>query len=174
MLTAHPELMPALRKEKRLRSLHKALTWGGSSAGFLWILFWMPFGLIFTVLLTFAALFAPYLLYSLVRLGREGWILVFTLVVLLPIGVAVITTTGGSVGLIPGMGRTTLPNTVAGYLLFILPLVTFYGYAFILRYSVGEWLEEARWARKDLEKTLGESGEPQDMSGDTPTRPSRS
>lgn len=183
MLTTHPELMPVLRKEERLRSLHRALTWGGSSAGFLWVLFWMPFGLIFTVLLLAAVLFAPYLLFSLVRLGRKGWVLAFALFVLLPIGVAVVSVTGASVGLLPGVGGITLPNTVAGYLLFILPLLTFYGYAFILRYSVGEWLEEARWARKDMEQRLGacmDSGGgspgdgPGDDPGETPTRPSRS
>ena len=152
MQTASPDLVQAIADETRLESLHQKLTLGSVSAGFLWLLFWLPFGPILFILLTGATAFAPYLVLTLFRLGKTGWLIALTILVFLPLFLAVATGAVHLLSLLPGIGVRNMPLGFGGFVLWIWPIVGFYGCTFILRHSVGIWLEEARWVRQDLEQ----------------------
>lgn len=153
MMTASPELVAAIRDEERLESLHRKLTFGSASAGFLWVLFWLPYGPVLFLMLTGAVAFAPYLVVSLYRLRKTGWLIALTILVFLPLALSVLTGTAHLLSLLPGVRASGMPTGVGGFFLWITPLVGFYACTFILRHSVGIWLEEARWVRKDLERS---------------------
>lgn len=169
MQTASPELVQAIADEARLESLHQKLTFGSVSAGFLWLLFWLPFGPILFILLTGATAFAPYLVLTLYRLGKTGWLIALSILVFLPLGLAVVTGTAHLLSMLPGIGGPGMPLGIGGFVLWIWPIVGFYGCTFILRHSVGIWLEEARWTRKDLEqiekRSAGSLGSPVRSAG---------
>jgi len=152
MPTADYELAQTIRTEKRLHSLHRKLTFGSASAGFLWVLFWLPFGPVLLFLLACAVAFMPYIVFSLFQLRKTGWLLTITILVLVPIAASIVFGAPHLLSLLPGVEPTAIPAGVGGYLLWVAPLVGFYVCTFLLRHSVGLWLEEATWTRKDLEE----------------------
>ena len=77
-----------------------------------------------------ALLFSPYMLLRLFQSGRYGWIVGFTITVVLPFLLVWL----------------VQPEGVAGILFSAFPLATFYAFTWLLRYSVGEWIEEAELA----------------------------
>lgn len=121
-------------KERRLRELHRWLTYEGLSA-FVMILAYFPltFGLLTVVLVGAAILFTPYMLWRLHQCGRHGWIVGFAVTVGIPLMIV----------LLVGAG------SLAGPLLSLIPLAFFYAYTWVLRHTVGEWLVELRWTRSE-------------------------
>ncbi|NNF03657.1 MAG: hypothetical protein HKN17_04240, partial [Rhodothermales bacterium] len=154
MATATYELAQAIRDESRLETLHRMLTFGASSAGFLWVLFWLPYGPVLSLMLIGAVAFTPYLVLTLFRLRKTGWLIAYGILVFLPVLFAALTGTAHLLSLLPGAGSIGQApiRGYGGFLLWIWPLVGFYICTFVLRHSVGHWLEEARWTRKDLEQ----------------------
>jgi hypothetical protein len=136
MLPSELDPYASYSQETRLRRLHRLLTLGGSSFALGGLAFVLPFGLIFALLRWAAIAFTPYMLWQLLRAGRYGWV----------IGFAV------TVGLPALLGLFSEPDGVAGYLLGVLPLVTFFVYTWVLRHNVAEWLEELHWKREDAVK----------------------
>lgn len=112
-----------------LERLHHWLTLEGATALAIPAMFFLPID-IGTLLLKWAAIaFTPYMLWRLYQVRRFGWIATFIIAVAAPLALM----------------RT--PETITyAYLLSLLPLLLFYSYTWILRQSVGVWLEEARWA----------------------------
>ena len=120
----------------RLRQLHRWLTLEGSSFALGSFALFLPYGLVFTLLKWGAVLFTPYMIWRLFQSKRYAWIVGFAIVVGIP-------------ALWVFFRRDTGISDVSGFLLYLLPLITFYAYTWLLRYSVGEWLEELRWKRQD-------------------------
>ncbi len=81
---------------------------------------------IMLLLIVLAVLFAPYLLYVLYRNGKRGWILAFAIMVGIPTALAFVST--GNIVLDTG--------------LHLLPLLTFYLYCYVLRFSTSEWISD--------------------------------
>lgn len=122
--------------ETHLRELHRWLTIGGSSGVLSGGAFFVPYGPIVMLLVAAAILFTPYLLWRLAQVRRYGWIVGFVLTVGLPALIGLYVTLSG----------------LAGFFVAILPLVAFYAYTWLLRSSVGAWLEALRWKRLDAER----------------------
>jgi len=74
-----------------------------------------------------AIIFTPYIVYVLFKEERNGWLLTFILMVLLPVVLLL----------------------VLVYQYFVLTLLPFYLYCFLLRFEAKSWLTEMR-ARNDL------------------------
>ena len=123
-------------EESRLQELHRWLTLEGMTIGFGTFGFFLPMGLIFMLLKWGAIAFTPYMLWRLYQSRRFGWIGAFVLFVGIPAGLMLSRSE-------PGI------SNISGYFIYMLPLVTFYAYTWILRYSVGEWLEELKWKRHE-------------------------
>lgn len=121
----------SLRTEWHLQKLHRWLTASGLSALLGTGAYVMPYGIIMMVLILAAIVFTPFMLWSLYQCGRNGWIAAFGVMVLLPALLALALSPGG----------------VASFLLAILPLFNFYVYTWVLRHSVGDWLENLRGKR---------------------------
>lgn len=119
--------------EARLRRLHHWLTLEGSSVVLGSFVFFLPFGLVYTVLKWGAILFTPYMVWTLVQCRQYGWVAGFAVVVGIP---AV-------------FGFFAETTTVGGFILSMLPLFMFYVYTWVLRHRVGEWMEELRWKRQN-------------------------
>lgn len=119
-----------LIEQARLRELHRWLTYEGLSGGLMGLSYVVPYGIIFMLLKGAALLFSPYMLLRLFQGGRYGWIVGFTITVGLPFLLVLL----------------VQPEGVAGILFSAFPLVTFYAFTWLLRYSVGEWIEEAELA----------------------------
>lgn len=123
-----PEIHARSPDQYRLRQLHKWLTREVSSSGLVFGAFILPPRFIGLLLVIAAVVFTPYMLRTLYRLERFGWIKGFFIVVGIPFLLCFI--------------------PAAGYLnwfLASLPLITFYLYTWALRHTAGEWLEELRW-----------------------------
>ena len=118
--------------EYALQQLHywlayEGLTFLGGSAAF-----WLPYQLVFTVLVLLAAVFTPYMLWQLFRARWFKSIGVFVVVVLLPFVCSKV---------------VPVNDPLAEFLLLALPLVAFYVYTWVLRLVLGEHLSERRWMR---------------------------
>lgn len=114
-------------EQVRLRELHRWLTYEGLSGALVGFSFAVPYEVVFMVLKGAALLFTPYMLLRLFQLRRYGWIVGFIITVVLPLLLVML----------------VQPEGVAGILFSAFPLATFYAYTWLLRYSVGEWIEEA-------------------------------
>ena len=110
------------------RILNYQLTLGLLVVGYLLLFF--SFGVFFIIVIfTLASiLFSPYLLFVLIREHKIGWIYFFIIIVVVPILVTFI---------------FYYFNENLSPLLF-LPLLLFYFYCFLLRFSVNEWIKEIR------------------------------
>lgn len=117
--------------EVRLRELHRWLTLEGSSGALMGLALFLPYGFVFTVLRWGAIFFSPFLLWRLLQFKRYGWIAGFVIFVGLPFSVAFLSEAEGA----------------AGFLVSVLPLVSFYAYTWMLRYAVEGWLEDITGAR---------------------------
>lgn len=127
-MNVEPTVNPSMEK-RYLTELHRGLTLGGSS----WILggsaVFLPYGIVFLLLIVAAIAFSPYMLWRLYKCGRKGWLAGFAVTVLVPAALALVLSPGG----------------LSGYLLGATPLITFYIYTWILRLSVSEWLDNLKW-----------------------------
>jgi hypothetical protein len=111
----------------RLRRLHYWLSYNRYTIVVYGGGFFLPFGLVLGALIVLAVFFAPYLLFVLYKSGKWGWLLAFAIMVGIPLALLFVPT----------------ESTVLKTILLFLPLLSFYFYCYILRFSVGEWLSEA-------------------------------
>ncbi|PAU93843.1 hypothetical protein CK503_09215 [Aliifodinibius salipaludis] len=94
---------------------------------------WMPYGLIMMGLLILAVLFTPFMLWHLFKAKWYKSIGIFLATVIIPLIISQLFDIG---------------NTVADFLLMVLPLFTFYGYTWILSYVIGNHLNEMETVKK--------------------------
>lgn len=132
-----PDVYVAPLEERRLQELHRWLTWEGISSGLSGLAFVVPYGLVFMGLKWSAIIFTPYMLWRLYQAGRFGWITGF----------------GVAVGLPALLVFSLRPGGVPGFVFSMFPLASFYFYTWLLRYTVGEWLETMRWERGISERS---------------------
>jgi hypothetical protein len=88
------------------------------------------------IIIIAAILFTPYMLYVLIKERKYGWIVMFFLVVVLPYPVLYFII--GDYILLPGW--------------MLLPIIPFYFYCFIIKFSVEDWLREYSWEQKLIEQ----------------------
>ena len=99
-------------------------------------MFFIPYDLVFTLLGWAACLFAPYVLWRLAQCRCYGWIVAFALFVVGPLAVSLVV-------------QPKTPGDVTVYVTSVLPLFAFYGYLWLLRHSVDDWIEELHWKARD-------------------------
>lgn len=128
-------------EEVRLRQLHHWLTLEGSSIGLGFSAFFIPYGLIFMLLKWGAIIFTPYMIWQLYQSRRYSWIVGFVIFVGIPTVLMLLRQEHGI-------------SDISGYFIYMIPLITFYAYTWILRHSVGEWIDDLRWKRQDRLKEL--------------------
>lgn len=88
------------------------------------------------IIIIAAILFTPYMLYVLFKERKYGWIVMFFLVVVLPYPILYLI-----------IGDYIL---LSGWML--LPIIPFYFYCFIIKFSVEDWLREYSWEQKLIEQ----------------------
>jgi hypothetical protein len=104
-----------------------------TSAAFILQSFW-PVNLY--IIIGAAALFTPYMLYVLIKERKFFWILTFFIVVVLPYPVLYLIV--GDYILLPGW--------------MLLPIISFYFYCFIIKFSVEDWLREYTWEQYSIQQ----------------------
>ena len=104
-----------------------------TSAGFILPSFW-PINLY--IIIAAAILFTPYMLYVLIKERKYGWIVIFFLMVVLPYPVIFLI-----------IGEYIL---LTAWLL--LPVIPFYLYCFLIKFSVDDWLREYNWEQQLIEQ----------------------
>jgi predicted neutral ceramidase superfamily lipid hydrolase len=100
-----------------------------TSAGFILSSFW-PINLYIIIAATI--LFTPYMLYVLIKERKYGWIVIFFSMVVLPYPVIYLI-----------IGEYIL---LTAWLL--LPVIPFYLYCFLIKFSVDDWLKEYNWEQQ--------------------------
>jgi hypothetical protein len=110
------------------RILNYQLTLGLLVVGYLLLFFSLGVFIIIVIFTLASILFSPYLLFVLIREHKIGWIYFFIIIVVVPILATFI---------------LYYFNENLSHLLF-LPLLLFYFYCFLLRFSVNEWIKEIR------------------------------
>lgn len=111
----------------QVRRLYYWLSYNRFSAVLYGGLFYIPYLLVLVALIVLAVVFAPYVIYVLYENGKRGWLVTFGIVVGIPVVLAFVPTGSG------------MFNTM----LHFLPLLAFYFYCYVLRFSVGEWISDA-------------------------------
>lgn len=81
-----------------------------------------------------AGIFIPYMIYVLLKEGKNGWIIFFNLMILPPLIISVI----------------FLPSYFSSAVMISVGL--FYCYCFFLRMAVGEWIRERNWSVQLIEQ----------------------
>jgi len=104
-----------------------------TSAGFILSSFW-PINLY--IIIAAAILFTPYMLYVLIKERKYGWIVIFFSMVVLPYPVIYLI-----------IGEYIL---LTAWLL--LPVIPFYLYCFLIKFSVDDWLREYNWEQQLIEQ----------------------
>jgi predicted neutral ceramidase superfamily lipid hydrolase len=104
-----------------------------TSAGFILSSFW-PINLY--IIIAAAILFTPYMLYVLIKEKKYGWIVIFFLMVVLPYPIIYLI-----------IGEYIL---LTAWLL--LPVIPFYLYCFLIKFSVDDWLREYNWEQQLIEQ----------------------
>jgi len=104
-----------------------------TSAGFILFSFW-PINLY--VIIAAAILFTPYMLYVLNKERKYGWIALFFFMVVLPYPVIYLI-----------IGDYVL---LTAWLL--LPIIPFYLYCFLIKFSVDDWLSKYNWEQQLAEQ----------------------
>lgn len=126
---SEPNFHFASEEYDNLESLHQWLAYELSSAGLSGLAFLLPYRYVVLLLKLAAFIFTPYMLWRLFKAGRFGWIAGFFITVGLPF--------------LYGQ-RADPTGIITGFLLSILPLITFYLYTWALRLHLSEWLMEAQ------------------------------
>jgi hypothetical protein len=88
------------------------------------------------VIIGAAILFTPYMLFVLIKERKFGWIIMFFLVIVMPYPVLYLII--GDYILLPGW--------------MLLPIIPFYFYCFIIKFSVEDWLREYTWEQQLIEQ----------------------
>jgi hypothetical protein len=88
------------------------------------------------VIIGAAILFTPYMIFVLIKERKFGWIIMFFLVVVLPYPILYLIV--GDYILLPGW--------------MLLPIIPFYFYCFIIKFSVEDWLREYTWEQQLIEQ----------------------
>jgi hypothetical protein len=114
------------RERLQLRNLHYWVTLGGLSFIFLPAVRIFSLEFLFIGIILIAAGFSVYILLSLLRLGKKGWIIAYAIIIGFSCLLALILSKSEIIG--------------AG--IWLLPLVMFYFYCWILRYSITDWLSD--------------------------------
>jgi len=88
------------------------------------------------IIIIAAILFTPYMLYVLIKERKYGWIAIFFFMVVLPYPVVYL---------------------IIGDYIFLsawllLPIIPFYLYCFLVKFSVDEWLREYNWEQQIIEQ----------------------
>jgi hypothetical protein len=104
-----------------------------TSAAFILQSFW-PVNLY--IIIIAATLFTPYMIYVLFKERKYGWIILFFLVIVMPYPVLYLII--GDYILLPGW--------------MLLPIIPFYFYCFIIKFSVEDWLREYTWEQQLVEQ----------------------
>jgi|GEM_PF-1462947 len=94
---------------------------------------WMPYGLIMMGLLILAVLFTPLMLWHLFKAKWYKSIGIFFATVIFPLVISLF---------------FEIENTVADFLLMVLPLFTFYCYTWILSYAIDNYLNDMKTVKK--------------------------
>lgn len=89
--------------------------------------FWAGPIIIAVILGILAIMFAPYVIFVLYKNGKRGWLFALAIIVGIPTGL---------------MFVPTHVHLVRVFLLYQ-PLLAFYFYCFVLRYSVADWISDA-------------------------------
>ncbi|MBU0473253.1 MAG: hypothetical protein KKF62_03740 [Bacteroidetes bacterium] len=116
---------PTFENTRRLESLYKYLNYEISSS-VLYVGGWFYFMLLIVIIFA-AIVFTPFMLYVLYKEEKKGWIISFSIIVLLPL----------------------IPISLFYPDLLLIGLAPFYLFCFLLRMEVKGWLTEMR-ARNDL------------------------
>lgn len=111
----------------QMRRLHYWLSYNRYSIFIYGGGFFLPVIPILIVLIVLAVVFAPYMLYVLYTNRKRGWIITFAIMVGIPVPFAFLSTS----------------SIIIDTGLHFLPLLTFYFYCYLLRFSVGEWISDA-------------------------------
>ncbi|MGA3287291.1 MAG: hypothetical protein ABSD46_07690 [Bacteroidota bacterium] len=114
------------RERYKLRSLHYWLTFGGMSGILISSVALFQLALTLTGLSLMAAGFSVYILRSLIVLGKKGWVAAYAIIIGIPFLLAFILS----------------ESEILGIAIWFFPLVMFYFYCWLLRYSVTEWLSD--------------------------------
>lgn len=112
----------------------RAILYFELSTAVIFILNFWPINLY--VIVGVAILFTPYMLYVLYKERKYGWIVIFCLMVVLPYPVIYLI-----------IGEYIL---LTAWLL--LPVIPFYLYCFLIKFSVDDWLREYNWEQQLIEQ----------------------
>ncbi len=112
----------------------RAILYFELSTALIFILNFWPINLY--VIVGAAILFTPYMLYVLFKERKYGWIVIFFLMVVLPYPVIYLI-----------IGEYIL---LTAWLL--LPVIPFYLYCFLIKFSVDEWIREYNWEQQLAEQ----------------------
>jgi len=125
-------------EEYSLSQLQQRLQYAKHSWSFGAIILWLPYVPVFMILKILAIVFTPYVLWHLFKAKWYKSVVVFGAVVVLPYVI---------------YQFIQVENNILGFLLKVLPLLTFYLFAYILSYMIGEHLSEIktlkRWKRDE-------------------------
>ncbi len=116
-------------QDHALFKLHRWLSYEVKSAGAVVLIFFLPYGLVITLLYALMLLFIPVMAVQLYRAQWFGWLSFFVVMMLLGWGIP------RSVGLDPRMIQAVYSISI---------FVPFYFYCWILRWVVGERVTEIR------------------------------
>lgn len=127
-----------LRDEQNyhLEKVHYWLRYEGLAPGLFFGAFWLPYGLITSILFVSAYVFTPFMLYHFWRAKYYKPIAVFSVLVLIPYMVSVIVPAGAS---------------MSSFFLNLAPLVFFFIFAWVMKLVLSERLSESR-AVRDIEQ----------------------
>lgn len=93
-------------------------------------LLFVPWLLVLVALIALAVVFAPYMLLVLYKEGKRGWLIFFAVLVGAPVALTFIHT----------------GSQMFDAFLDFMPLLAFYFYCYLLRFSVREWISDADMA----------------------------
>jgi hypothetical protein len=110
----------------KLRSLHYWLGFSGMSGILIFSVILFQLAIALTALSLVAAGFSVYILRSLIELGKKGWVIAYAIVIGIPIFLALILS----------------ESDIIGIAIWFFPLVMFYIYCWLLRYSITDWLSD--------------------------------
>lgn len=110
----------------KLRNLHYWLTFGGISGILISIVALFQLVLTLIGLSLTATGFSVYILRTLIGLGKKGWVLTYAIIIGIPFLLALILS----------------QSEIIGIAIWFFPLIMFYFYCWLLRYSVTEWLSD--------------------------------
>ncbi|HUI31295.1 MAG TPA: hypothetical protein VLX91_13885 [Candidatus Acidoferrales bacterium] len=111
--------------------------------------FWAGPIIVAVVLAMLAILFAPYVLFVLYKNGKRGWLLSFAIIAGIPIALTFVPT----------------QSSLIHVFLLYQPLLAFYFYCFVLRYSVADWISDAVPEGETWVETKDKINEPEKISG---------